>query len=143
MNNFEETIIKIVENYENLEKSIVNQLKLSVPAHNSTTGTYREEVWRSLFEQIIPKKFVIEQGVFIIDSYGSISKEVDLVIYDESYTPYIFNYGAIKFIPIEAVTAVIQCKSTNVSAKGTSKKIRIVEEWVNYIDDLKTSTENI
>lgn len=60
---------------------------------------------------VIPKKYCIEQGVFIIDSYGKISNEVDLAVFDEMYTPYIFNYEEIKFIPIEAVAAVIQCKS--------------------------------
>lgn len=109
----ENAISKIRSNYVSLEKSIVDQLSLEVTKHQLTTGTYRETVWKSLFDMIIPRKFCIEQGVFIIDSKGKISDEVDLVIFDEMYTPYIFNYGKIKFIPIEAVAVVVQCKSKN------------------------------
>ena len=78
----------------------------------------RDRVWKSLFEMIIPKKYCIEQSVFIIDSYGNISREVDLAVYDEMYTPYIFNYGEIKFIPIEAVAVVVQCKKMCIRDRG-------------------------
>src|SRR5699024_3001567 len=120
-----ETIKKIKENYLLLESSIVNQLFLEF-SHSPTTGSYREDVWRNLFKQIIPKKFSIENGVFIIDSKGEISKEVDLAIFDEQYTPYIFNYGNMKFIPIEAVAVAIQCKSHSIDNK-------ILKAWSDSI----------
>ncbi len=41
------------------------------------------------FLRIIPKKFNTTRFVFIIDSKENISKEVDIAIYDEQYTPYI------------------------------------------------------
>lgn len=128
----EKTIKKIYENYENIEKSLVSQLTLETPNHYLTQGTYRESVWKSLFETIIPKKFCIDQGVFIIDSQGNISAEVDLAIFDEQYTPYIFNYGKIKFIPIEAVAVVIQCKSDSFTEDN-------LKEWVKSITKLTTS----
>ena len=130
----QKTIKMIAENYRNLERSIVKQLQLAVDDHHLTTGTYRESVWRSLFEMIIPKKFCIDQGVFIIDSCGNRSREVDLAIYDEMYTPYIFNYGKIKFIPVEAVAVVVQCKSH--SLEGLKK-------WVDAITELKTSVDSV
>lgn len=119
-----------------MEKSIVTQLLLETPKHHPTTGAYREGVWRSLFEMIVPRKFCIDQSVFIIDSFGHISNEVDLAIFDEMDTPYIFNYGNIKFIPIEAVAVVVQCKSK------TLKKDNI-REWVGSIKDLKTSLNSV
>jgi len=130
------------ENYKNLEQSILKQLLLETPNHHSTSGTHREKVWESLFRQIIPKKFSIAQSVFIIDSVRGtqVSPEVDLVIYDEQYTPYIFNYGSIKFIPIEAVSVVIQCKSKNVSNK---KDTNILEDWVTRLEKLDTNAESI
>jgi hypothetical protein len=119
-----------------LEQSLVQQLQLEVHGHHPTTGTYREEVWKSLFEQIIPKKFCIKQGVFIIDSEGYISREVDLAIFDEQYTPYIFNYGKIKFIPIEAVAVVVQCKSNRLN-------IGKLKEWDDSIEKLRTSLNSV
>ena len=96
------TIEKIKENYKKMEKNYVNQLFFQT-THGSTIGRYREKIWEEMFESIVPKKFVIEQSVFIIDSKGNVSNEVDLAIFDEMYTPYVFRYGEIKFIPIEAV----------------------------------------
>uniref|UniRef100_UPI0034E8BE75 DUF6602 domain-containing protein n=2 Tax=Enterocloster clostridioformis TaxID=1531 RepID=UPI0034E8BE75 len=44
-------------------------------------------MWLQLFQMIVPNKFVIEHSVFIIDSAGNVSKEVDLAIIN-TYTPY-------------------------------------------------------
>lgn len=67
------------------------------------------------------------------------SKEVDLAVFDETYTPYIFNFGKIKFIPIEAVSVVIQCKS---KVQRESMKIDL-KEWGESIDALKTSLDSV
>ena len=133
------TIHKIAKNYEGLEASLVNQLSLETPNHNYTTGSYRENVWMSLFERMIPKKYCIEQGIFIIDSFGNISNEVDIAVYDETYTPYIFNYGKIKFIPVEAVSVVIQCK-TRVEGKRMQNNLN---DWMDSINRLKTSLDAV
>jgi len=130
-------IIKdIKENYLKMERELVTQLNYDVTNHQLTAGSYREEIWVNFFTRIVPKKFNIARSVFIIDSNQNVSKEVDIVIYDEQYTPYIFNYGLIKFIPVEAVAAVVQCKSRNLNPKD-------LEEWADSIDVLKTSNDSI
>ncbi|WP_313961451.1 DUF6602 domain-containing protein [uncultured Parvimonas sp.] len=126
----------IKENYLKMERELVTQLNYNVTNHDLTAGTYREEIWADFFRRIVPKKFNIARSVFIIDSNENISKEVDIAIYDEQYTPYIFNYGLIKFIPIEAVAAVVQCKSTNL-------KKNILLNWTNSIKNLQTSNDSI
>ena len=130
-------IIKgIAENYRKLEQSIVDQLRMSCDHHYVTIGSFREEIWKQLFEQIIPKKFSVARSVFIIDSTGKVSKEVDLAIFDEQYTPYIFRHGQMKYIPIEAVAVVVQCKSTKLDDKD-------IEKWIETIKPLQTSLESI
>lgn len=131
----EKTINDIFKNYCDMEKALVKQLNFQAE-HPTTIGGYREEVWKSLFEQIIPKKFSIERSVFIIDSNGNVSNEVDLAIFDEQYTPYIFRYGTLKFIPIEAVAVVIECKSSSIKTEKISK-------WCESIDDLRTSYNSV
>lgn len=126
-----ETIVNILKNYIQNEKALVDQLHFTT-SHGTTIGSFREDIWRSMFEQIIPKKFAIEQSVFIIDSGGRVSKEVDLVIFDETYTPYIFRYGRLKFLPIEAAAVVIECKSTSIKKEG-------LKNWAESIEALKTS----
>ena len=126
----------IKENYLKMERESVTQLNYNVSNHQSTAGSYREEIWADFFRRIVPQKFNIARSVFIIDSKENVSKEVDIAIYDEQYTPYIFNYGLIKFIPIEAVAAVAQCKSRYLDSD-------VLGVWANYIDRLKTSNDSI
>ena len=148
----------IIENYNKMEESIVNQLGLHYKLHHLNTGISRENIWIQVFQMIIPKKFVIEHSVFIIDSSGHVSREIDLAIVDNTYTPYIFQYGKLKFIPIEAVAAVVECKSGSVSfssaSEGKQEKSREMEEeekksfstlddWCNRIKELHTSQKSI
>lgn len=125
----------MIHNYKHLEESIVKQLYFQA-AHGTSIGTFREAVWKSLFEQIIPKKFIVEQSVFIVDSHGMISNEVDLAIIDEMYTPYIFRQGHLKFVPIEAVAVAIECKSASADKKALKK-------WAESIKKLNTSDKGI
>lgn len=131
----DEVFKSLIHNYRSLERSIVEQLYFKTK-HGPTIGTFREAIWKSLFEQIIPKKFIVEQSVFIVDSKGGVSKEVDLAIIDELYTPYIFRQGHLKFVPIEAVAVAVECKSSS-SDEDKLKK------WVDLIKDLKTSNRGI
>lgn len=126
----------IIDNYKNLEADIVKQLMFEWNPHGGTIGSNREHVWKELFERIVPKKFQVASNVFIIDSEGNRSSEVDLAIFDEQYTPYIFKHGVLKFIPIEAVAAVIECKSKN-------KSEEVFQKWVENIDSLRTSQDSI
>lgn len=133
---FKKVIADIKSNYDHLEQSIIHQLNMANRLHGTTTGTMRETIWKELFERIIPKKFVIHQSVFIIDSKMNISKEVDLAIVDEMYTPFIFQNGNLKFIPIEAVVVVVECKSKSQSVDDLNK-------WINKIENLRTESQSI
>ena len=129
-------ISNIKENYRHLETSIVEQLYMVQKIHGTTIGSAREDIWKELFEMLIPQKFVIEHSVFIIDSKGNVSKEVDLAIMDQTYTPYIFKFGRVKFIPIEAVAVVIECKSQDLKQES-------LIAWSEAIEYLRTSTNSI
>lgn len=126
--NDKEVFEKIYNNYNNLNQMMVEEMKLS-SKHNGITGSYREEMWVKFFRSILPQKFSLAQGVMIIDSYGLVSKEVDIAVFDEQYTPYVFQYNTLKFIPIEAVALVVECKSTSLPTKSLIK-------WADCIDKL-------
>lgn len=130
----QKTIQNIIHNYVQNEKTLVDQLYFET-SHGTTIGGFREDIWRGMFEQIVPKKFVIEQSVFILDSAGRVSNEVDLAIFDETYTPYIFHYGRLKFLPIEAVAVVIECKSSSMNQEN-------LKNWGESIDALRTSRKS-
>ncbi|NBJ68375.1 MULTISPECIES: DUF6602 domain-containing protein [Clostridia] len=136
MSNTNDVVQHLIHNYQHEETSIASQLYFK-HKHDLTIGTFREQIWQELFEGIVPKKFVVEQSIFIIDTKGTVSKEVDLAIIDEMYTPYIFRKGQLKFIPIEAVAVAIQCKSVSAPTHCDLK------DWVNSIKKLKTAPNGI
>lgn len=131
----EERFKKAIKNIKNNYKQIEQSSKSTVSWTRFTSDYDWDCKGRDLGRNIrglIPKKFVVERSVFLIDAKDNVSMEADLVIMDEMYTPYIFRYGSIKFIPIEAVAAVIQCKSTSVDKKSPG-------EWAESIKILRTS----
>ena len=46
----------------------------------------------------------------MIDCKGNISDEIDMVIYDQQYSPFLFNRDTSLFIPAESVYAVLEIK---------------------------------
>lgn len=95
--------------FENLEKALYNDMSVKIQ-HNVSDGKYREYLVTKLLEKIIPSKYNITNG-FIIDSDNNISKEMDVIIYDRNYVPPFFD-ETYTIVPIEAVIAVIQVKTT-------------------------------
>lgn len=126
---------KIYDNYNHMNQMMVEVMDI-VSKHDGITGNYREEMWMKFFRSIIPQKFSMAQGVMIIDSKGNVSREVDIAVFDEQYTPYVFQYNTLKFIPIEAVAIVIECKSTDL-------KPEILNQWAKSINKLKSKRSGI
>lgn len=132
----EKVFTRIHKNYNDLNKMMVEEMDLS-SEHDGLTGNYREEMWVKFFRSILPQKFSLAQGVMIIDSQGHVSKEVDIAVFDEQYTPYVFQYNTLKFIPIEAVALVVECKSASLPAKEN------LINWANSIDKLRTCPSGV
>ncbi len=133
--NEEKVFQKIHENYHYMNSMMAKEMDLAT-MHGGLTGNYREEMWVKFFRSIVPRKFSLAQGVMIIDSKKRVSNEVDIAVYDEQYTPYVFQYNALKFIPIEAVAMVIECKSASLDEER-------LRDWAENIDKLETSAAGI
>lgn len=130
----EKILTKLMENYRNIEKILTQELMID---ENSVTSS-AEEIWQPIFQRIVPTKYNVEKNVYIIDSYKNVSEKISLAIYDEQYTPYIFNYGSIKYIPIEAVFAVVLCKKPINEKKDSTDASDQVTEWLESVQNLKT-----
>lgn len=126
---------RIHENYNYMNQMMIREIELA-SLHGGVTGNYREGMWVKFFRGIIPLKYSLAQGVILIDSKGNVSKEVDIAIFDEQYTPYVFQYNSLKFIPIEAVVIAIECKSTSYDRKALLK-------WCDSIIKLKPNRTGI
>nr|WP_303246062.1 DUF6602 domain-containing protein [Methylomagnum ishizawai] len=46
----------------------------------------------------------------VVDSQGKFSEQIDVVVFDRQYSPFIFNYQGQKIIPAESVYGVFEAK---------------------------------
>ncbi len=77
--------------------------------HPGTKGDASETTWMDLLTKYLPKRYQIETG-HIVDSKGVFSQQIDVVIFDRQYSPFIFDFKGQKIIPAESVYAVFEAK---------------------------------
>lgn len=80
-------------------------------AHPGTKGDASEQVWLELLQTYLPKRYQVESA-HVVDSEGNFSDQMDVVVFDRQYSPFIFNFKAAKIVPAESVYAVFEAKQT-------------------------------
>lgn len=92
-------------------KQAILESKLSILLdHPVTKGEHCESAWLDFFRSFLPNKYAVDKG-FVFDANGSVSDQIDIIIYDSLYTPLIFGTEAgEKFITAESVYAVFDSK---------------------------------
>ena len=77
--------------------------------HPDAKGDASEAVWLELFQTYLPKRYSALTA-YVVDSKGSFSDQIDAVIFDRQYSPFIFNYQGQSIVPAESVYAVFEAK---------------------------------
>lgn len=77
--------------------------------HAGTKGDATEQVWLNLFKEYLPARYAAEKA-HVVDSNGNFSQQLDAVIFDRQYSPFIFNFEKQFVIPAESVYAVFEAK---------------------------------
>jgi hypothetical protein len=92
--------------------------------HPGTKGDASEEVWLRLLKTYLPRRYRAAKA-HVVDSQGTFSEQIDVVIFDRQYSPFIFNYENQLIIPAESVYAVFETKqSVNLDyVRYTQKKV--------------------
>ena len=80
-------------------------------SHPSAKGDASENVWLDLFQTYLPKRYQSEKA-HVVDSTGRFSQQIDVVIFDRQYSPFIFHYEGQRVIPAECVYAVFEVKQS-------------------------------
>jgi hypothetical protein len=78
-------------------------------AHPGTKGDASEGVWLEMLQTYLPKRYQAEKA-HVVDSMGAFSDQIDVVIFDRQYSPFIFNFHGQVIIPAESVYAVFESK---------------------------------
>ena len=100
----------LYELYGRVQQTLSSQLSLTDSiSHDGEKGRVGEELWIKILQQYLPKRFNVSSGI-VLDSRGTVSQQIDIVIYDLQYTPTLLGHGSHVYIPAEAVYAVFEVK---------------------------------
>jgi hypothetical protein len=77
--------------------------------HPGTKGDASEQVWLELLDTYLPRRYQAATA-HVVDSRGVFSEQIDVVIFDRQYSPFIFKYQGQTIIPAESVYAVFEAK---------------------------------
>src|SRR5262249_49600099 len=78
-------------------------------SHPVAKGDASEGVWLNVLQSYIPQRYQVARA-FIADSQDVFSEQIDVVIFDRQYSPFIFNYEKELVVPAESVYAVFEAK---------------------------------
>lgn len=97
--------------------------------HPGVKGDASEAIWLELLQKYLPERYRAEKA-HVVDSNGKFSDQIDVVVFDRQYSPFIFNFQGQYIIPAESVYAVFEAKqSINVQhVKYSQDKIDTVRK---------------
>ena len=79
--------------------------------HPVAKGDASEEVWLELFKTYLPHRYQAAKA-FVVDSTGAFSEQIDVLVFDRQYTPFIFKFNGQTIVPAEGVYAAFEAKQT-------------------------------
>lgn len=100
------------------EMNAALHINRTVIAHSGSKGDATEDKWIEFFRKYLPKRYNVDKAM-VIDYEGNVSQQIDIVVYDALYTPFIFNHDGFMYIPAESVYAVFEVKQD-------------IKEYINY-----------
>ena len=91
--------------------------------HPTTKGDASELEWVDMLSTYLPRRYQVDKA-FVIDCKGNISEQIDIVIFDRHYSPFLLRQNGATYVPAESVYAIIEVKPvlTNANIRYASKK---------------------
>lgn len=79
--------------------------------HPGAKGDASEGVWIEMLDTYLPKRYQAANA-FVVDSLGNFSDQIDVVVFDRQYSPFIFKFNEQIIVPAESVYAVFEAKQS-------------------------------
>ena len=129
-------MINLRQLFEGLQVQMLSSLNVNRGniSHPGSKGNATEQHWIGFLRTYLPDRYKVDKA-FVIDAEGAQSNEIDIVIYDGMYTPFIFNQDGCKFIPAESVYAVFEVKQ-----EITKDYIEYAAERIESVRKLKRTS---
>jgi len=104
--------IDLAEVFRRVQQEMLAQLSVgALFEHPSAAGHATEHHWLQLFDRYLPKRYRAAPA-FVIDSTGRRSRQIDIALFDNLYTPPLFPHSSGLHLPAESVYAVFEVKPT-------------------------------
>jgi len=131
MNNID---IKLL--FSGLQNQMIAQLNTNREfiTHPGSKGDSLENAWIEWLRKYLPNRYNVDKAI-VIDYEGNISHQIDIVIYDNWYTPFIFSQNGFHYIPAEGVYAVFEVKP---DLKGYVEEKTYIEYSAEKIESVRT-----
>ncbi len=104
-------LISLENIFLGLQEQMITKLKTNKDSiiHPGTKGDTSELCWLDLFKKYLPMRYQTEKA-FVLDSKGQLSDQIDIVVFDRQYSPFLFNQDGALYVPAESVYAVFEVK---------------------------------
>ena len=106
-----EKMIDLKELFGSMQHEMLASLQVNREfiSHLGSMGDATEERWIEFLNTYLPDRYDVDKAI-VIDAQGNVSDQIDIVVYDNLYTPFIFNKDGFKYVPAESVYAVFEVK---------------------------------
>lgn len=117
---------------ESFVRQVLERLRTAtLLAHPGEVGRAREHALRDHLRSFLPPSIGVSTG-FVIDALGGRSRQIDLIVHFSDYHA-VFNVVGIPLVPVEAVIAVFEIKSS-VASRGVLHDCYDVLKSVKQLD---------
>jgi len=98
---------------EEFHKDIQERLKRARKSFGDSAakGKASETVWLKLLQKYLPQRYQAATA-HVVDSLGAFSDQIDIVMFDRQYTPFILRTQGQTIVPAEGIYAVFEAKQT-------------------------------
>lgn len=137
--------IDLKQLFEGLQNQMVAQLNTNREfiTHPGSKGDSLENAWIEWLQKYLPNRYSVDKAI-VIDHEGNTSHQIDIVIYDNWFTPFIFSQNGFHYIPAEGVYAIFEVKPDIQGNVGDKSYIEYAAEKIESVRILKrTSTDMI
>lgn len=119
--------------FEGLQSQMISQLSTNRKfiEHPGCKGDALENAWIEWLRKYLPNRYSVDKAI-VIDYEGNTSHQIDIVIYDNWFTPFVFSQNGFHYIPAEGVYAVFEVKP---DIKGSVQDKKKNKSYIQYASE--------
>lgn len=103
--------VKLKDVFGGLQEGLAATLSANrkIILHPGAKGDASELHWLKMFERYLPARYRASKA-FVMDVDGRLSEQIDIVIFDQQYSPFLLHDDGARYIPAESVYGVFEIK---------------------------------